>query len=665
MVLDDRPTRLSATLAALTALVACAPARAQGVSEGRVERTSAGGAAGVEASLGGESSALAALREVELSPWSAAVATVSAVASGSPAEQPLDPARLRLPEIVQRLTPSLLATAERYRADRRSRRILRGWFRDAGRYRQRIEQWLRAEAMPAELLWVVAAESGFNAHSESSAGAVGLWQLMPDTARSYGLRVDAWVDERKDPEKSTRAAARLLRDLRARFGSWELALAAYNMGYGALLRSMRRFNTTDFEALASTEGGLPFETARYVPRILSLAIAAANPAQFSLEDVVPEPALTWEDVALSRSVPVDALGRGLGVEPRELRRLNPAVLGARTPIPTDASRPFVLHVPVGASARVELALAAIPNIPLRTTRLRWGESVSELAASYGMSARALLELSGLPAEHRVTGGTELLVPDRAPQPVADTARPLVLVSPVNHAPTNRRRVFYRAGVGDTLRDVARALDVSREDLVAWNQLDPAARLPAGLWLQAWIEREPTQARVRSIAEVDAAERGTDASAERIAAQDGRVRLVVTVRPGDTMSSLAARYGLTTGSLSRINLRSRHAPLVAGEPLVVWVTPDRAERERVREADVPLEPTSASSASSARVASEELGRPPSSESSAASGAADVSEPPSRPPREPGASSADPTPRIAPGLVASSSDRPLRSRSAHAP
>jgi LysM repeat protein len=324
-----------------------------------------------------------------------------------------------------------------------------------------------------------------------------------------------------------------------------------------------------------------------------------------------------------------------------------------------------LHVPIGASATVEPALAAIPNIPLRTTRLRWGESVSELAASYGMSARALLELSGLPAEHRVTGGTELLVPDRAPQPVVDTARPLVLVSPVSNVPTNRRRVFYRAGVGDTLRDIARALDVSREDLIAWNQLDPAARVPAGLWLQAWIEREPTQARVRSIAEVDTAERGTDASAERIAAQDGRVRLVVTVRQGDTMSSLAARYGLTTGSLSRINRRSRYAPLVAGESLVVWVTPDRAERERVREADVPLAPTSTSSASSARVAIEDHGGQPSSESSAASGAADASELPSSPSRESAASSAEPTPLVAPGLVASSNDRPVRSRSAHAP
>jgi membrane-bound lytic murein transglycosylase D len=602
MALYERWPSIPAALAALTALVACAPARAQSVPEAIANGASSSGASPAEdTALGSESSALAALREVEAAPLALTAAVVSASGAGAQLpDQALDPTRLRTPELIARITPTLLATAERYRADRRSRRTMRGWYRDAGRFRQRIEQWLRAEAMPAELLWVAAAESGFNPHSESSAGAVGLWQLMPDTARSYGLRVDAWVDERKDPEKATRAAARLLRDLRARFGSWELALAAYNMGYGALLRSIRRFNTTDFETLATTEGALPFETAKYVPRILSLVLAAANPQAFGLEDVTPEPPVAWEDAPLTRSVLVEQLARGLNVDLRELRRLNPSLLGGRTPIVSDPSRPFVLHLPAGAPSRMDAALAAIPNTPMRTVRLRWGESIGELAAGYAMSARELLALSGLTAEHRVTGGTELFVPDRAPVAVADNARPLVLVSPVSNPPANRRRVFYRAGMGDTLREIARALDVTREELVAWNQLDPSARVPAGLWLQAWITRDPTMARVRELADVDAAERGTDSAAERVAAQDGRVRLVVTVRPGDTMSSLAARYGLTTGSLARINMRSRHATIVAGEALVVWVTPDRAERERVREADVPRQETP-SSAPGTRVA----------------------------------------------------------------
>ncbi len=157
MARDERWPSISAALAALTALVACAPARAQGVTTSAVASSSGGGAA-VDSALGDETSALAALREVEASPLQRAAAVTASGAGAQSPEQALDPTRLRSPEIVQRITPTLLATAERYRADRRSRRTMRGWYRDAGRFSQRIEQWLRAEGMPADLLWVSAAE---------------------------------------------------------------------------------------------------------------------------------------------------------------------------------------------------------------------------------------------------------------------------------------------------------------------------------------------------------------------------------------------------------------------------------------------------------------------------------------------------------------------------
>jgi membrane-bound lytic murein transglycosylase D len=573
---------IASAVAALTTLVACGSARAQGANS--ASATSAGGAS--EVALGDEAAALVALREAEQSPAGASAPSSALSTAGDLTSQPLSAERLRQPEIFSRISPTILATAERYRSDRRARRTLQHWHRDAGRYRGRIESWLRAEGVPAALLWVAAAESAFNVHSESAVGAMGLWQLMPETARSYGLRVDAWVDERKDPEKSTRAAARLLRDLRGRFGSWELALAAYNMGYGALLRAIRRYNTNDFETLAALEGGLPFETAKYVPRIMALALAAANPEWFALGETAQEPAIEWDDLQLTRSVPIDALARGMGVELREIRQLNPSLLGTRTPFCPDPSVAFTLHVPRASLPRATQALSAIADVPVRRVRLRFGESLSELADRYGTTSSELLSLSGLSAEFRVTGGTELFVPDRTPIAERQSARALVIVSPVTAPPPNRRRVFYRSGLGDTLREVAAALGVTRDELVQWNSLDPNSRLPSGLWLQAWIDHDPPNARVQEATQVEIAERGTDAAAERVASQDGRVRLVVTVRHGDSMTSLAARYGLTTGSLSRINRRARNATLRAGESLVVWVTPDRADQERLREGDTP-------------------------------------------------------------------------------
>ncbi|MDP3274404.1 MAG: transglycosylase SLT domain-containing protein [Deltaproteobacteria bacterium] len=574
-------TPRSAALVAITVLMACAPARAQAVST--TTTASAGGAAQAPAltildALGAESPSLAALREAESS---------SAIVSNPAlhAVEGLNPETLQRPVILQRLTNSTLETAGRYLSDRRARRTLRGWYRDANKFRESLQRWLIAEGAPADLVWVAAAESGFDVGSESSAGAGGLWQLMPDTARSYGLRVDAWVDERRDPERATRAAARLLLELRGRFGSWELALAAYNMGYGALLRSMRRCNTNDFEVLLHTEGGLPFETARYVPRIMALALAARNPERFGLADVVPAEPIRWDDIALTRSFSMAALARAAAISVSELRRLNPALLGMRTPMIAEASTPFVLHVPYGHSVQTVTAIAAIREERVRTTRLRFGESVSELAARYGLSSTSLLALSGLSSEQRVQGGTELFVPDR-PEVVAHSAeRPLVVVTPSRAPSSAHHRVFYRAGVGDTVREVARVLGISREELVAANALDPQARIPSGLWLQAFVERDPRDALVYSAADVTLVERGTESVAEHVAAADGRVRLTVAVRAGDTMSSLAARYGLTTGSLSRINHRPRHATLTAGESLVVWVTPERANAE-ARDGDVP-------------------------------------------------------------------------------
>ncbi len=596
---------MASALAALTTLVACGSARAQG-AVGAPGQSSGG--AGPDASespvpevaLGAEPAALTALREAELAPLGAdrpggprvPVTSATAVAGARAVDllsQPLVPDRLRSPDILARISPTVLATAERYRSDRRARRTLEHWHRDSGRYRARFENLLRAEGVPASLLWVAAAESGFNVQSESPVGAMGLWQMMPETARSYGLRVDAWVDERKDPEKSTRAAARLLRDLRARFGSWELALAAYNMGYGALLRAIRRYNTNDFDTLASVEGGLPFETAKYVPRIMALALAAANPEWFGLTHNTPEPAIEWDELELSRSIPLSHLARGLGTDLRELRRLNPGLLGTRTPYAPDPNTSFTLHVPAGTSARAAAVVATIPDVQVRRVRLRFGESLSELADRYATTSSELLSLSGLPAEYRVTAGTELFVPDHDPTADRHNQHPFVMVSQVTPPAGNNRRVFYRSGTGDSLREVAGALGVTRDNLLAWNSLDPNSTLPSGLWLQAWIDRDPVNALVHDATQVELAERGTDSAAERVAAADGRVRMVVTVHHGDSMTTLASRYGLTTGSLSRINRRGRDATLRSGESLVVWVTPDRAERERHREGDTPRDP----------------------------------------------------------------------------
>ena len=562
------PTTLACLCAALIATIA-SPARAQSTP-------SSADALG----LGAESAALAALRGADCDNAPLPRTVAEAIArDGTPLPEGLDAstaARLQMPNIPLRITPRIAAYLARYRTDRISHRALASWLRRAGRYRVRIEAILASESMPTELVWIAAAESGFDPNSVSWVGAAGLWQLMPDTARSYGLRVDAWVDERRDPERATRAAAHMLRDLHTRFGSWDLALAAYNMGYAALLRAMRKYNTNDFERIASLEAGLPFETTSYVPRILAATIGARNVTALGFDDAPPDAALTWEDVPVMRSVPIDQLAHAIGISTEAFRALNPSLLASRTPPPDDA-RSFVVHLPLGTRDR---AVAWIDRAVLPATRaytVRHGETADEIAHRSGLAnGGALLALGGLAASTHLAPGDLVLVPSEA-QPnntgAAPEAPPLVAVDPIAQPPAGRRRVFYHVVQGESLRDVTSALGVNGADLATWNALDTTASLQGGLWLQAFVAGETPGARVWEEREVSLVERGSEAFYDRAAANGGRVRRRVIVRDGDTMRSLADRYGLTVGSLARINHRSRHAALAAGEEVIVYAAQD--------------------------------------------------------------------------------------------
>jgi membrane-bound lytic murein transglycosylase D len=548
--------------------------------------------------LGSESAMLAALRaaeeeserRVEVVDVAQAAARDGVLLSADtlPAELA---SRITMPDIPLRVTPRLLRSLAMFRNDPRARRLLVSWVRKSNRYRHRIQQMLLAEGLPASLVWVVAAESAFDPRAESSAGAVGLWQFMPDAGRSYGLRVDSWVDERRDPDRATLAAARYLRDLHARFGTWELAFAAYNMGYNALLRAIRKYNTNDFEALASLEAGLPLETMRYVPRILSFAIASQNPAVFDLEDVQLDPVVTWDDVEVSASLTLAEIARGAGVAESELRSLNPALLRSRTP-PCEPNAPFVLHVPRGTGEDVRRALARMQSSEHRPYLLRQGEALEEVAARWGIRAATLLTLSGLAEGAQVRPGMTLMVPAREPARPSIEVRPVVAVAEDSEpGPAGSTRVFVRVAYAEDVTVMARALRVPPPLLTRWNRLDPAARLQPGMWLQAWVNDDPSGAvRVWREDELELVFRGSETFHDRAVAETGQVRLRVVVREGDTMASLARRYHITVGRIARINHLERDAVLTPGSTLVLYVDPAHVTPEPTEgPADVSASP----------------------------------------------------------------------------
>ncbi|WP_437601464.1 transglycosylase SLT domain-containing protein [Sorangium sp. So ce590] len=511
--------------------------------------------------------------------------------------------QLDLPEIPVRWDGRVVRYLEYYKDDPRGRSAVVTWIKRSGRYGAAIRRVLREQGLPEDLLWLSLVESGFDPTIHSPAGAAGLWQFMPEGARIYGLTVDRWVDERLDPERSTLAAARYLSDLRRRFGGWELAFAAYNMGYGGLLASIRKYNTNDFWELSRLEAGMPLETALYVPKILAIAIVARNLKVFGCDDVELDPAVTFDKISLGSGISLQSVAAAAGAGAPEIEALNPQLVAKRTPpLPVDAKEQarWEVRVPAGAGAR---AAKSMPRLLEREPKLerylvRWGESLDDIATFRGTTRWTLQTLNGLRPGEPVRPGALLFVPAAAGvgvaaaehllangAPLSSEAKPVVVVPAQRFSYEGRRRVFYRVVAGDALRELAAVMSVTPDEICRWNTLAPGASLHEGMTLQLFVPRSHRYDGVFLLDEAGARvlEVGSEEFFAHFEALKGRKRIEIAVREGDTFSKLASRYGLSVGSLERINQRSRRSPLMPGDRLVVYVPTSRPDEP------APVEP----------------------------------------------------------------------------
>ena len=276
------------------------------------------------------------------------------------AAHPLEPARraaseqqeTRAGEFPVVLNDAVLSCIDLYQGR------LRDWFSAAlargGRYLPLIRRVFATEGIPEDLAYVALVESAFRVQAVSPARATGVWQFMSATARRFGLRQDPWVDERHDPEKSTRAAARYLKELHGRFGDWDLALAGYNAGERRVERAVARHRTGDFWKLRGT-GSLRRETSNYVPLVHAAIAVARSPGDYGFE-VLPEPARAAETVRAAGGLDLRAASDCAGTTLAEIRLLNPELRRNLTP----PGRAFSLRVPPGTGPAFEGCLKAAP-----------------------------------------------------------------------------------------------------------------------------------------------------------------------------------------------------------------------------------------------------------------------------------------------------------------
>jgi len=275
----------------------------------------------------------------------------------------------------------------------------------SGRYMPMIAKVLSQEGLPEELGYLALLESEFVVNTTSRNGAVGLWQFIATTARRYGLRIDEWVDERRDPVKSTRAAAAYLKDLHDYYGRWYLATAAYNGGPGNVDKALQQSGAKDFWHI-KTKTQLTEETHNFVPKFVAISLIAMNPSKYGLNDVRYEAALDYEEVELKAPMKLAAIAQSAETDMPDLRNLNPALLRDRTP-PDDPG--FRIKLPVG---KASVLLAKTVEKPLEkdqepthivTHEVKRGETLFSIARFYRWDVRALMEFNGLTTSRLLIG----------------------------------------------------------------------------------------------------------------------------------------------------------------------------------------------------------------------------------------------------------------------
>lgn len=276
-------------------------------------------------------------------------------------------------------------------------------------YEDMMKRIFREKNLPEELFYLALIESGFNPYALSRSKASGIWQFMTKTARRFGLKVDKWVDERRDPEKSTYAAAEYLKSLHEMFNCWYLATASYNAGEGKILQAMKKAKSQDFWEI-SKQRYLKRETTEYVPMFLAAMIIAQDPQKYGFSHVNYRPPLLYEKVAVPPGTRLDRIARAAETDLTEIQALNPALRTDKTP-PDGA--PFDIKLPPGKKEIFEnnfLRTCKTTPLKLKKHPVRRGDTLAQIAKKNRVSLKELCECNEISPKTLIRPGSTLMIP---------------------------------------------------------------------------------------------------------------------------------------------------------------------------------------------------------------------------------------------------------------
>ncbi len=491
----------------------------------------------------------------------------------------------------------------------RGRHYIERWLYLSGKYFPIMKRVFREEGVPEELTILSMPESGLRPDARSWARAVGMWQFMKGTGSLYGLRVNWWIDERQDFEKSTRAAARHLKDLYSELNDWNLVLGAYNAGAGRIFRAMRRSGSTDFWEMRRN---LPRQTRNYIPQYVAIARIMLSPQKHGFIDVQKADSLAFDVVEINDCIDLRVLAKCALTTVDTLKELNPELLRWCTPPGITGYR---FRIPYG---RRDTFLVNYSKIPADQKKdwaihtVKRGETIGSIAHKYGLSASFLNDVNNIHSSRRLRIGTVLAIP--IPRDVADSKVPFdyspevkgmnfgavksyaakdqVSKTKLRYAkrevkqPKGKEKLVYHVKRGDTIGHIAEWYGVRASDIRNWNDIAYGSYIHAGEAIFVWV----TEVKAKLLIKVDKMEfsekqsmlKGDLAEAERSEERKTRTKssstewIQHTVKSGETLEKIARTYEVSISDLKQWN-NLRTSRIVAGQSLDIYDKPD----ERVK------------------------------------------------------------------------------------